>query len=316
VLKAEGASSWSRYDVVGWGEPVRINYWEPDSRWWGTAPRVLVDIRGAEAAALIPRVEAAIAHYPYDQHGDYRVWPGPNSNTFTASLLRAMPELEATLPSNAIGKDFRPAPYLGLTDSRTGIEASLFGILGIKLGWVEGLELNFLGLVTGLDLRHPAFKAPFAAMARVSRGRRWRTWARVSRHISDKESFAHDLQELGLVAVSTSLPRAPGARCSAALDQIAPSLHSLGKRRRPAQPCAQRMLGNRGEPSPVSCPAIAPEQPRITVAAAFYWTSHRKKDPPGGGAGRAALIGARGSGGAAPIGVSERGGSTWPLSKR
>jgi hypothetical protein len=160
VLKAEGASSWSRYDVVGWGEPVRINYWEPDSRWWGTAPRVLVDIRGAEAAALIPRVEAAIAHYPYDQHGDYRVWPGPNSNTFTASLLRAMPELEATLPSNAIGKDFRPAPYLGLTDSRTGIEASLFGILGIKLGWVEGLELNFLGLVTGLDLRHPAVKLP------------------------------------------------------------------------------------------------------------------------------------------------------------
>ncbi|HEY6259693.1 MAG TPA: DUF3750 domain-containing protein [Xanthobacteraceae bacterium] len=160
VFKAEGAPSWNRYDVVGWGEPVRNNYWAPDSRWWGTAPRVLLDIRGAQAAALIPRVEAAITSYQYGHAGDYRIWPGPNSNTFTASLLRAMPELETTLPSNAIGKDFRAGPYLGLTDSRTGIEASLFGIVGVKLGWVEGVEVNFLGLVAGLDLRHPAIKLP------------------------------------------------------------------------------------------------------------------------------------------------------------
>ena len=71
-----------------------------------------------------------------------------------------MPELETTLPPNAVGKDFRPAPYPGLTDSRTGVEASLFGLLGVKLGWVEGIELNFLGLVAGLDLRHPAVKLP------------------------------------------------------------------------------------------------------------------------------------------------------------
>jgi hypothetical protein len=32
--------------------------------------------------------------------------------------------------------------------------------LGIKAGWVEGVELNFLGLVTGLDLRHPGIKLP------------------------------------------------------------------------------------------------------------------------------------------------------------
>jgi hypothetical protein len=160
VFKAAGAAEWSRYDVVGWGEPVRNNYWAPDSRWWGLPPRILLDIRGAQAAALIPKVEAAIADYQYNRPGDYRVWPGPNSNTFTASLLRVMPELETTLPSNAIGKDFRPTPYLGLTDSRTGIEASLFGIVGVKVGWVEGLELNFLGLVSGLDLRHPAIKLP------------------------------------------------------------------------------------------------------------------------------------------------------------
>ncbi len=160
VFKPEGAPEWSRYDVVGWGQPVRNNGWDPDGRWFGDTPRVLVDVRGAQAAALIPKVETAIQSYNYANAGDYRIWPGPNSNTFTATVLRAVPELAATLPPNAVGKDFRPLPYAGLTDSRTGIEASLWGLLGIKVGWVEGVELNVLGLVAGLDLRHPGVKLP------------------------------------------------------------------------------------------------------------------------------------------------------------
>src|SRR5262249_15631338 len=72
----------------------------------------------------------------------------------------AVPELETTLPSNAVGKDFRAYPYVGLTDSGTGIEASLWGLLGVKFGWVEGVEVNVLGLVAGLDLRYPAVKLP------------------------------------------------------------------------------------------------------------------------------------------------------------
>jgi hypothetical protein len=120
----------------------------------------LLDVHGDDAARLIPRVQAAVADYHYSHAGDYRVWPGPNSNTFIATLLRAMPEVETTLPSNAIGKDFRSSPYAGLTDSRTGIELSLYGLVGVKVGWVEGVELNFLGLVAGLDLRHPALKLP------------------------------------------------------------------------------------------------------------------------------------------------------------
>jgi hypothetical protein len=160
VLKPDNATAWTRYDVVGWGEPVRTNGWPPDGRWYGTTPRVLLDLRGDEAARLIPKVQAAVADYQYSHAGDYRVWPGPNSNTFIARVLRAMPEVETTLPANAVGKDFRPAPYAGLTDSRTGIELSLFGVVGVKVGWVEGVELNFLGLVAGLDLRHPALKLP------------------------------------------------------------------------------------------------------------------------------------------------------------
>jgi hypothetical protein len=71
-----------------------------------------------------------------------------------------VPELATTLPPNAIGKDFRAYLYAGLTDSKTGVEASLWGVLGVKVGWVEGIELNFMGLVAGLDLRHPAVKLP------------------------------------------------------------------------------------------------------------------------------------------------------------
>src|SRR5262249_45817253 len=63
VFKPENATSWSRYDVVGWGQPVRLNGWAPDSRWFGDTPRVLVDVRGAQAAALIPKVKAAIDDY-------------------------------------------------------------------------------------------------------------------------------------------------------------------------------------------------------------------------------------------------------------
>ena len=160
VFKPENSSNWSRYDVLGWGKPVRSNGWAPDGRWFGDTPRVLVDVRGPAAAGLILKVKAAIESYSYNDYGDYRIWPGPNSNTFTAAVLRAVPELGTTLPPNALGKDFRDRPYLGPTDSRTGIEASLWGALGLKVGWVEGIELNFLGLVAGLDLRHPAVKLP------------------------------------------------------------------------------------------------------------------------------------------------------------
>ena len=160
VFKRENAKTWTRYDVVGWGNPVRLNGWPPDGRWYGTAPTVVADIHGAEAQALIPKIEAAVRDYKFANAGDYRLYPGPNSNTFVAAILRAIPEMKATLTPNAIGRDFRPAPYIGLTDSGTGIEASLWGLLGVKIGWIEGLEINVLGLVAGLDLRQPALKLP------------------------------------------------------------------------------------------------------------------------------------------------------------
>jgi hypothetical protein len=160
VFKRENAKTWTRYDVVGWGNPVRTNGWPADGRWFGNMPVAIADVSGAQAEALIPKVETAVKAYSFRNAGDYRIWPGPNSNSFTAAVLRAVPELRVTLPPNAVGRDFREGFYAGRTDSGTGVELNLHGYAGIKAGWIEGIEVNLLGLVAGLDLRHPGVKLP------------------------------------------------------------------------------------------------------------------------------------------------------------
>jgi hypothetical protein len=160
VLKPANADEWTRYDVVGWGDPVRVNGWPPDGRWYGNTPAAIADVSGPQAEKLIPKIEAAVEAYRFARAGDYRLWPGPNSNSFTAAILRAVPDLGVTLPPNAVGRDYRDGFYAGLTDSGTGIELNLHGLAGLKIGWVEGVEVNLLGLVAGLDLRHPGVKLP------------------------------------------------------------------------------------------------------------------------------------------------------------
>jgi len=119
----------------------------------------LRDLRGAEAAAVIAKLPKAIADYPYGQ--EYRVWPGPNSNTFIAHLGREIPDLRLTMPSTAIGKDYVSLrEIVGPSPSHTGLAFSLYGLVGVMAGWDEGLEVNVLGLVTGIDVRRPALKLP------------------------------------------------------------------------------------------------------------------------------------------------------------
>lgn len=160
VVKPQNGE-YTRYDVTGFGQPVRRNSLPPDANWFSNTPEVIADIRGPVAAAAIPKIIAAIDNYAYAKFGDYRIWPGPNSNTFVATVLRSAPELQVALPPTAIGKDFRADhSVFGFTPSRTGFEVEIFGLLGFKAGWVEGIELNMFTLVTGLDIRRPAIKLP------------------------------------------------------------------------------------------------------------------------------------------------------------
>jgi hypothetical protein len=160
VIKDENEPRWNRYDVVGWGSPVRTNGWAPDGRWYGSSPQVVADIRGEDAKTIIPKIRAAIADYRFRNAGDYRIWPGPNSNSFVAAVLRAVPEITTSLPPNAVGRDFRDGFFAGLTDSGTGFEINLWGYAGMKLAAIEGFEVNLLGLVAGLDFRDLGIKLP------------------------------------------------------------------------------------------------------------------------------------------------------------
>jgi len=68
----------------------------PDRRWYGNMPELLMEKRGDGVDALIERIDQAAHSYPYATN--YTIWPGPNSNTFTAGFHGLFPELELDLP--------------------------------------------------------------------------------------------------------------------------------------------------------------------------------------------------------------------------
>lgn len=161
IVKHAGATSFTRYEVVGWGggQTLKINYMLPDGLWFGATPTIMAAYRGAGVDQLIDRIEAAIQTYPFKDQ--YRSWPGPNSNTFLAHVAREVPELRLDIPANAIGKDYRAwdAP-IALAPSGTGVQLSLLGLAGITLGVEEGVEVNILGLNLGIDILRPALRVP------------------------------------------------------------------------------------------------------------------------------------------------------------
>jgi len=106
----------------------------------------------------IPRIDAAARSYPYA--GEYSAWPGPNSNTFTAWITRAVPELEADLPPTAIGKDYLSGSIVGAAPSGSGVQLSLAGLFALTASGVEGLEVNLLGLTFGINPFDPSLKLP------------------------------------------------------------------------------------------------------------------------------------------------------------
>lgn len=161
IFKRAGETAYTRYEVIGFGtgNHVQRDRNVPDGLWFGAVPRLLVDKRGPDAAALIAPIEAAISSYPWPD--EYRAWPGPNSNTFLAHIGREVPELGLDLPANAIGKDYRPLPALiGRPPSGSGVQLSLYGMLGLILSPEEGIEFNVLGLSFGVDLNRPALRLP------------------------------------------------------------------------------------------------------------------------------------------------------------
>lgn len=163
ATKRAGADSYRVHHVIGWrlyrgGSAVVSQHGEPDFHWFGAPPIQLVDHRGPAAAAMIERIESAVAAYPFA--GTYHVWPGPNSNTFTAHVAREVPEMRLDLPANALGKDFLGWRLIAPTPSGTGWQLSLYGLAGIGIARDEGIEFNLLGLAAGFDVDDLALRLP------------------------------------------------------------------------------------------------------------------------------------------------------------
>ncbi len=172
ATKRRYARQYTVYQVVGWnvyrGRPaVSVRRGGPPDRlWFNARPKIMLERRGPQAEALIDRIEQAVAAYPY--LNQYRVWPGPNSNTFTAFVARRVPELGLDLPPTAIGKDYlTDGQVVDRVPSGTGWQLSLRGLLGIGLAWEEGIEVNVLGLSAGVDLNDLALRLPGIGRFRI-----------------------------------------------------------------------------------------------------------------------------------------------------
>ncbi len=170
AAKPTNAAHWTVYEVIGWrlrwsDSAVVISDRDPDARWYGSAPELYAEKRGEGVDQLIARIDKAARAYPYA--GEYVVWPGPNSNTFTAWITRAVPELEVDLPATAIGKDYLRDRLVDSAPSGRGKQLSIAGLLGVTASSVEGFEVNVLGLSFGFG--QSGLKLPF--VGRIGGGR-------------------------------------------------------------------------------------------------------------------------------------------------
>ncbi len=164
ATKEKNAAAYTTYHVTNFGlrrtgSTIVMQEDIPDRRWFGADSDLLYELKGLKAERAIPQIQAAVQTYPY--HDFYRAWPGPNSNTFVSHIIRQSPDLRFELPPHAIGKDWLgDGDLVGVSETGTGLQFSLFGLLGLTMGLGEGIEVNLLGLSMGIDFLRPAIKLP------------------------------------------------------------------------------------------------------------------------------------------------------------
>ena len=114
ATKAPHADTYTIYHVLGWRlrrglDVVSIAEGVPNQKWFGSEPILLLDRRGEHARELVDKVDQAARLYPFAE--SYTMWPGPNSNSFTAWIGLKVPELNLALPAKALGKSWMESKF-------------------------------------------------------------------------------------------------------------------------------------------------------------------------------------------------------------
>lgn len=128
----------------------------PDAGVGGGRCLLVREWRGASATRLCETIEQS-PDYPCREH--YRAWPGPNSNTYVAWILRKA-RVFVDLGPKAIGRDYLGTFGVALTTTHTGFQIETVPI-GFKIGLIDGVEIHILAITLGLDFLRPAIKTPF-----------------------------------------------------------------------------------------------------------------------------------------------------------
>ena len=155
---AEGR--WRRWEV--WqtrGGPfghVRRDRADVDSDIGGGPTWTAREWRGDEARRLIAALERSTNSYP--NRDVYRIWPGPNCNTYAAWVLRRA-GVAADLHPKAVGKDYLGWIGAHRTTTGTGVQVET-PLIGAKLGLRDGVEIHLFCLTLGADAWPPAVKTP------------------------------------------------------------------------------------------------------------------------------------------------------------
>jgi hypothetical protein len=118
---------------------------------------VLALLQGKAAAECIPFIRSRAKEVAIDF--EYRAFPGPNSNTYISRILSGVPGLSAELPHNSLGKNYTEIFSAGWTTSADGFYLDTL-LLGVSLGYLQGIELHLIGLTAGISFWPPAIKLP------------------------------------------------------------------------------------------------------------------------------------------------------------
>lgn len=143
-----------------WGH-IREDMFTPDRPIGSKNVMVVQDEwRGEEALSLV-KVLRDPESYP--RRHRYWGWPGPNSNTYAAWVLREA-GVSADMSPLAIGKDDLGVIGFAPSTTKTGLQFYAY-IIGWKIGLLDGVELHLLGgLTLGVDFWQPALKTPLGRL--------------------------------------------------------------------------------------------------------------------------------------------------------